>query len=146
MNRLFSLLLSLLTLGLLFSAPPAQANWLSIGALNKKGKPAGCMLVSENKQATIQILYSPKMKLGKINFKSKVQDDNQKKEPFKALKVKKVQFQFNKADKTTPKKIVKLFKKGRKAFLITKTGKQVPVSLIGFSRALKNCHYMMNRR
>lgn len=143
MSRLFIPLLTLLSLNLLFSASPAHANWLSIGVLNEKGKPAGCMLVSENKQATIQILYSSKMKLGKINFKSKVQSNKQKKVPFRALKVKKTLIQFNKADKNTPKKIVILFKKGRNATLVTKTGEKVAVSLIGFSRALKNCRLMM---
>lgn len=143
MNNHLSFLPFLLTLSLLFSTPSVHANWLSIGVLNQNGKPAGCMLVSENKQATIQILYSPKMKLGKINFRSKIQNGEQKKIPFIALRIKKDRFQFNKADKNMPKKIVMAFKKGRKATLIAKTGEHASVSLIGFSRALKSCRYMM---
>ena len=131
------------SVSLLFISFSVQANWLSIGSLNKKGQPSACMLVFENKQATLQLIYDTQMKLKKINFKSKIQRGKQK-EAFKALKLGNTLIQFQQATSSTPKKIIQYFKKGRKATLITQTGKKVTINLIGFQRSLKNCQLMMN--
>ncbi len=137
-----SLLITLLTLLYL---PLTQANWLTMGVLDEQGKPAGCFVISENPQSTIQLLYNSKMKLGKIKFKSKIKKGNQK-VPFTSLKVEGNTIIFSKADKNTPKKIVKLFKRGRTATLKAKNGQKVRVNLTGFSRALKNCQIMMKNK